>query len=74
MNLKEVIGGAKTLAEPFRLSDGSSFRLKHVDPGDTLHLKAEDKPLAKEALANGVEALTALQDMLYARGCGSRGY
>ena len=67
MKLKEVIQKAKPLAEPFRVSDGSSFRLKNVDPGDTLKLKSEDKPLAKEALATGVEALTVLQDMLYAQ-------
>jgi PPK2 family polyphosphate:nucleotide phosphotransferase len=67
MKLKEVIRKAKALAEPFRVSDGSKFRLKHVDPGDTLHLKSEDKPLAKESLAVGVEALTVLQDMLYAQ-------
>ena len=67
MKLSEVVQRAKPFAEPFRVSDGSKFRLKHVDPGDTLHLNSEDKPLAKEALASGVEALTALQDMLYAQ-------
>ncbi|MCM3874480.1 MAG: polyphosphate kinase 2 family protein [Pyrinomonadaceae bacterium] len=67
MKLKEVIQKARPLAEPFRVSDGSKFRLKHVDPGDTLQLKSEDKPLAKEALAIGVQALTTLQDMLYAQ-------
>ena len=67
MNLKEVIKKAKPLAEPFRVSDGNKFRLKDIDPGDTLHLKTEDKPAAKEGLAVGVQALTALQDMLYAQ-------
>ncbi len=67
MKLKEIIQKARPLAEPFRVSDGSSFRLKHVDPRDTLHLKSGDKPLAKEGLAIGVEALTVLQDMLYAQ-------
>jgi PPK2 family polyphosphate:nucleotide phosphotransferase len=38
-----------------------------VDPGDTLGLKSEDKPRAKEALAQGVEALADLQDKLYAQ-------
>ena len=67
MKLKEVIKNAKPLAEPFRITDGKDFRLKHVDPDDTLDLKSEDKPRAKEALANGVEALTELQEMLYAQ-------
>ena len=54
-------------AEPFRVTNGKSFRLKDVDPGDTLRFKREDKPRAKEALAIGVQALAELQDMLYAQ-------
>jgi PPK2 family polyphosphate:nucleotide phosphotransferase len=55
------------LAKPFRVTDGDKFRLKDIDPGDTLDLKAEDKPRAQEALAMGVQALASLQDMLYAQ-------
>jgi PPK2 family polyphosphate:nucleotide phosphotransferase len=44
-----------------------SFRLKDVDPGDTLKFTSEDKPRAKEALEHGVELLAQLQDMLYAQ-------
>ena len=58
---------ARQLAEPFRVTDGSRFRLKDIDPGDTLDLKSEDKPREREALANGVQALASLQDMLYAQ-------
>lgn len=67
MKTKEVIKRAKGFAEPFRVSNGAGFRLKDVDPGDTLDLNSEDKPRAQEALAVGVEALTELQDMLYAQ-------
>jgi PPK2 family polyphosphate:nucleotide phosphotransferase len=49
------------------VTDGKRFRLKHVDPGDTGDLEAEDKPRAKEALQTGIEALAALQEMLYAQ-------
>ena len=49
------------------MTDGSRFRLKDIDPGDTLNLEAEDKPSAREALATGVQALASLQDMLYAQ-------
>jgi PPK2 family polyphosphate:nucleotide phosphotransferase len=66
MNTKEIIKRARGFAKPFRVTDGR-FRLKDVDPGDTLHLGSEDKPRAKEALATGVEALAELQDMLYAQ-------
>lgn len=67
MKTKEAIQLASTFAKAFRISDGSSFSLKDIDPGDTLDLSAEDRPRAKEALATGVEALAALQDMLYAQ-------
>jgi PPK2 family polyphosphate:nucleotide phosphotransferase len=66
-NRKEIVKEAKRLAEPFRVSSGKGFRLKAFDPGDTLDLKSEDKLRAKEALQAGVEALTDLQDMLYAQ-------
>jgi PPK2 family polyphosphate:nucleotide phosphotransferase len=64
---KDLIERARALAKPFRVEDGESFRLKDVDPGDTLHLDQEDKPQAKEALALGVELLAEFQDMLYAQ-------
>ena len=66
MKLKEIIRSASKIAESFRVSDGKDFRLKDVDPGDTLQFTSEDKPRAKEALAMGVEALAKLQDKLYA--------
>jgi PPK2 family polyphosphate:nucleotide phosphotransferase len=67
MNNKDLIKRARKFAAPFRITKGSKFRLKDVDPGDTLHLQAEDKPRAKEALAMGVQLLAELQDMLYAQ-------
>ena len=68
MKTKEIIKTASELAEPFRISKGKNFRLKDVDPDDTLDFtKEEDKPRAKEALAMGVTALAELQDKLYAQ-------
>jgi len=67
METKELIERARNFAKPFRIEDGSNFRLKDIDPADTLHLDSEDKPRAKEALAMGTEALAELQDMLYAQ-------
>jgi PPK2 family polyphosphate:nucleotide phosphotransferase len=66
MDLDTIIKTARQLSKPFRVTKGEKFRLKDVDPGDTLDLKSEDKPRAKEGLAMGVEALAQLQDMLYA--------
>lgn len=67
MKLTNVIKRAQAFADPFCITNGEKFRLKDIDPGDTLHLSSEDKPRAKEALAIGVEALAELQDMLYAQ-------
>ena len=69
MNSKEIkdfIEKACKFAKPFRVTD-DSFRLKDIDPEDTLDLTAEDKPQAKEALAMGVSVLAELQNMLYAQ-------
>jgi polyphosphate kinase 2 (PPK2 family) len=62
----KIFKNARQLAEPFRVT-GGDFRLKDIDPGDTLDLKSEDKPREQEALATGIQALTVLQDMLYAQ-------
>ena len=67
MKTKALIKQARKIAETFRVTKGGRFRLKDVDPGETLDLKAEDKPRAKEALARGVEVLCELQDRLYAQ-------
>jgi len=55
------------LLKPFRVTDGSKFRLKHVDPGDTLGLESEFKGEAAKLLAGGIERLRDLQEKLYAQ-------
>ena len=67
MKLKEIIKRARQFSEPFRVADGKGFRLKNFDAANTLDLKSEDKPRAKEALDIGIAALAQLQDMLYAQ-------
>ena len=64
--MKNLIKKARKLAKPFRVT-GDGFRLKDIDPDDTLEFTSEDKPRAKEALAMGVDLLAELQDMLYAQ-------
>jgi PPK2 family polyphosphate:nucleotide phosphotransferase len=67
MDNKDFLKQAKEYSEPFRVTDGSTFKLKHVDPDDTLDFDADDKPKAQEELECGVELLTKLQDKLYAQ-------
>ena len=67
MSEKRIIRKARKFAQPFRITNGAKFRLKHIDPGDTLGLQSDTKPQAQKALAMGVEVLAELQDMLYAQ-------
>jgi PPK2 family polyphosphate:nucleotide phosphotransferase len=67
MHLDEIIQGARELAHPYRVTAGDTFRLPDIDPADTAGLEAEDKSRAQEGLQTGVQALAALQDMLYAQ-------
>ena len=67
MKLNEIIKRSKTTAEPFCVTNGKEFRLKNVNPGDTLNFQSDDKARAKELLAIGIEALAELQDLLYAQ-------
>jgi PPK2 family polyphosphate:nucleotide phosphotransferase len=68
MKTKKLIKRAREVSDPFRVTKGKEFRLKDVDPNDTLEFTKEaDKPRSKEALALGVTALAELQDKLYAQ-------
>lgn len=57
---------ARDLCSPFRVDDGDEFQLSKFEPGDTLHLDADDKSRAKDALERGIEVLAELQERLYA--------
>jgi len=55
----------RKLVAPFRIEDGDGFRLKDIDPGETLGIKKER---AKEALQEqGVTLMRDLQEKLYAQ-------
>lgn len=66
MELSHVVARAGKLSRPFRIADGRRFRLADVDPGDTLDFDGKDKSRAEEELADQVEALSQLQERLYA--------
>ena len=65
MDLSQVLKQCQHLAQPYRIHDGDGFKLEQVDPGDTQDLPA-DKKAAREALEQGVELLSELQQRLYA--------
>lgn len=67
MNEKKHGQALASWSRPYRVDDGAGFRLKQVDPADTGRLRKADKARAQAALRDGVAALTALQDTLYAQ-------
>jgi PPK2 family polyphosphate:nucleotide phosphotransferase len=67
MQADPFIKRARHLARQFRVDDGAHFRLKDFNPSDTGDLKQEDKERAQHALLDGIRAMAALQDKLYAQ-------
>jgi len=68
MTEKQIIKTAEKIAKPFCVTHGVKFRLKDVDPSDTLDFSQDDKPELRERLAaNGIRTLSGLQDRLYAQ-------
>jgi PPK2 family polyphosphate:nucleotide phosphotransferase len=62
---RPTLENIKGLIDPFRVTRGRDFRLADVDPGDTLHLRSQER--AKAWLQLGVEQLSAQQEKLYAQ-------
>jgi len=59
------MSAARDISKPYRIEDGSKFRLKDFDPGETSRMKSKKR--AEEELVRGVERLSELQDKLYAQ-------
>jgi PPK2 family polyphosphate:nucleotide phosphotransferase len=64
---KPKVPNLHKLIKPYLVASGKDFRLKDYDPGDTHHLRSEDKPEAKKLVAEGVKMLAELQDVLFAQ-------
>jgi PPK2 family polyphosphate:nucleotide phosphotransferase len=64
---KKTLKGLADFIDPYRVTSGSRFRLRDIDPGDTRGLKDEQKPEAQKRLAGGVAWLADEQDKLYAQ-------
>ena len=67
MKVNDIVKQCRKVTSPYRVGQGRGFRLKDVDPGDTLQFTDKDKPKVKEALEMGVRALAEFQDKLYAQ-------
>jgi PPK2 family polyphosphate:nucleotide phosphotransferase len=66
VKLQEIIKRSRKLSERYRVASGR-FRLKDYDPADSGPLDREDRARAEEALRTGIEALSELQERLYAQ-------
>ena len=64
---KELIEDARKFSKQYCVGDGAKFRLSDYNTEPGFELGKEDKPLVKQTLQLGVEALAALQDILYAQ-------
>jgi PPK2 family polyphosphate:nucleotide phosphotransferase len=64
---KELVKKAKKFSKQFCVGDGAKFRLKDYKTKADFDLGPDDKPLVKQTLQMGVEALATMQDILYAQ-------
>ena len=60
-----IIPAAADLASRYRISNGSRFRLKDIDPNDPWGKRL--KPIAGQMLKQGRKRMSALQERLYAQ-------
>lgn len=67
MKTQHTIEFSQKLSKRYLVTNGGNFRLKNADPGDTQDFTMKDKSRAKETLEAGVQALSELQDILYAQ-------
>ena len=66
MSRKEILDRVRKFVEPFRIAKGKGFRLKDINPGETLGLKMK-KSEAADLLRRGTQWLAEEQEMLYAQ-------
>ena len=62
----EILKKLKKLVDPYRITKGKGFRLKDIDPGDTGGFGSDQKPKAKELLAQGIRWMAEEQEKFYA--------
>ena len=63
---REILKKIEKLVDPYRITKGKGFRLKDIDPGDTGGFGSDQKPRAKEMLAQGIQWMAEEQDKFYA--------
>ncbi|PJJ10046.1 PPK2 family polyphosphate:nucleotide phosphotransferase [Flavobacterium sp. 1] len=67
LSKKELVQRAKKFSKQYCVGDGNDFKLKDYETKASFNLGDEGKPLVKQTLEIGVEALATMQDILYAQ-------
>ena len=67
LSKKELVKKAKNFSKQYCVGNGEGFKLKDYETKASFNLGEEGKPLVKETLQLGVDALAAMQDILYAQ-------
>jgi PPK2 family polyphosphate:nucleotide phosphotransferase len=67
INKKGLIQHAKNFSNQYCISKGADFNLNDFETKATFNLGSEGKSLVKETLQMGVDALAAMQEILYAQ-------
>ncbi|TRX34186.1 polyphosphate kinase 2 family protein [Flavobacterium sp. ZT3R18] len=67
LSKKELIQRAKNFSKQYCVGNGDGFKLKDYETKAGFNLGDEGKPLVNQTLQIGVEALAAMQDVLYAQ-------
>ena len=67
LSKKELVKKAKNFSKQYCVGNGDGFKLEDYETKASFNLGEEGKPLVKETLQLGVDALAAMQDILYAQ-------
>lgn len=67
LSKKSIIEKAKKFSKQYCVGNGKDFRLGEYETKASFNLGSEGKSLVKETLELGVNALSAMQDILYAQ-------
>jgi PPK2 family polyphosphate:nucleotide phosphotransferase len=67
LSKKSIIERAKKFSKQYCVGNGNDFRLLDYETKASFNLGSEEKSLVKETMELGIEALSAMQDILYAQ-------
>ena len=67
LSKKELIKKAEKFSNQYCVGNGNGFRLNDYETKASFNLGSEGKSLVKETLQIGVDALAAMQEILYAK-------